>query len=145
MKTLNTLILSILCTTASLHSSTHQELLHYDLSQRKATQKLVKTIRNVTGITSLLGLISFIYLGKQHGKLMNNALERLNHIDKNAGALHFEVSSPLPFYLRLPIGLSALGFFPSLAAFVASALYSAYNNLQIEALEAELNKPIHTK
>lgn len=146
MKTLNTLILSILCTTSFfLHSSTHEELLHYDLSQRKAMQKLVKTIRNITGITTLLGLISYIYIGKQQNKKMEQDLAMLQSITRNDPMPNFEPFVPLPFYLNIPIALSALGFFPSLTTFVANTLYGIYNSMQIETLEQELNRIGSTK
>lgn len=137
MKTLNTFILSILCATSFfLHSSTHEELLRYDLSQRKATQKLVKTIRNVTGTATLLGLLSIIYMGTS----IHIALRTIENP-------HLPVAQPSLFAILLagPVAISSLSFIPSLVTFIVSTLYNAHNNLQIEVIETELKRLIHTK
>lgn len=158
MKTLTSLILSILCTTSFLlHSSTHEELLRYDLTQRQTTQKLIVNLRNVTGITTVLGICAIIYIGKQtqhqNNRLLhelrnnNRLLHELCNIESTAkgipAQLQFQEPTTLPLYFACPILLSAIGFVPSLITFVTSALYGIYNGMHIETLQQELAKLEH--
>ena len=129
MNKLHTLIFSAFCITTSVscsstNPSTHKDVLQYDLAQRKATQKLASTIRNVSATCMLIGTIVHILCDGRFYALTRNDL----------------IEYPVQVALVYPLFLMGVHLQKTIIAAFASALYSAYNNLHIEALEAELNK-----
>ena len=136
MNKLHALILSAFCATTFItHASTHEELLRYDLAQRKTTQKIVVNLRNVAGVAALLGLLTKILIEYQNVTIRNQYSMYLNEPQNNS-------PKPLniPFYLAYALDASRLCFIPSLVTFFTSALYGIYNGMHIETLEQELNR-----
>lgn len=110
MKTIKSLILSILCTTALIsQTQTYDENIRMSMLERQATKQFVEKMRKYSigyalASSASLSLIGYIYY------LMG-------------------------YKITFKINLETI-FLPWLSL----TLYNTYNNLQIEALEAELNK-----
>ena len=122
----------------------HEQTLYYDLAQRRTTQQLIVNLRNVTGITTILGICAIIYIKKNTQDRIHRLSQALLEIESTTKKiplqLQFQEPTALPFYFACPILLSAVGLVPSVITFVTSALYGIYNDMYIETLQQELAK-----
>ena len=153
MNKFHSLMLTILCAATFVsQATTYEEQLQYELLQRKTTQKMIVNMRNISGVTTILGICALRYMGTRWSKFMQEHLKHsqdslsinLSNVMKPINDIPLQRNRPelirLPFYFEFPMGLAAIGFIPSLITFVTTTCYGFYNDMHIKALQQELAK-----